>query len=70
MPQYACRKCPYFEKKKEELQKGANISLIVGFCKLRERFITDETINKETCKDRATVVVESQTKDSDEPNNI
>jgi len=53
MPQYACKKCPYFEKRKGEIKKGMNISLILGFCKLRERFITDTSINKEHCKDRA-----------------
>jgi len=53
--QLPCRKCPYFEKRKEELRRGSGISLVVGFCRLRQRSITDETINKETCKDRAIV---------------
>lgn len=45
-----CRKCPYFDKKKNTLHKG---SVIVGYCRLRQKFVSDETITKEHCKDRA-----------------
>jgi len=58
MPQHACKKCPYFLKKKEELRRSSGITLVVGFCKLRDRHITDETIHKEMCKDRATLLIE------------
>ena len=62
--QMPCKKCPYYEKKKEELSGGSNVSLIVGFCRLRERFITDTTLNKELCKDRATVLIETKNKET------
>ena len=58
MTQYPCKKCPYFDKKREEFRRAGALKLIVGFCRLRDRHITDETINRETCKDRATVVIE------------
>ncbi len=48
-----CKKCPYFDpKNKDAVSKG---SIIKGFCKLRQKFISDETINKEFCKDRAVI---------------
>ncbi len=46
-----CRKCPYFEKKRKNKLLGGKV--IMGFCKLRERHISDETITAEFCKDRA-----------------
>lgn len=49
-----CRKCTYFEKKKNE-EKFHRGKIILGFCKLRQKHISDETINKEFCKDRAVV---------------
>ncbi len=67
MPQLSCRKCPYFDKKKEELRRGSSISLIVGFCRLRERLITDETITGELCKDRAIVLVEDKSSEENTP---
>lgn len=45
-----CKKCPYFEKKSKEIRSG---SVVLGFCKLRQKFISDMTINKEFCKDKA-----------------
>ena len=59
MAQPSCRKCPYFDRKdrKDSLFQG---SVIVGFCRLRQMHITDVTINKDHCKDRAVVPVPSQ----------
>ncbi len=48
-----CRKCTYFEKMKANRMSGGN--LIVGFCKLREKHISDETVGLEYCKDRAVI---------------
>ena len=51
-----CKKCPFFTKKKEaSASKGA---MILGFCRLRDKFVSDESITNELCKDRA--VVDSQ----------
>lgn len=49
---HECRKCPYFlkEDKKNQLRAGR---VIVGFCKLREKHISDVTLTNSTCKDRA-----------------
>ena len=49
-----CRKCPYFEKKADKLQAG---KIILGFCKLRQRYVADTTINEPVCKDRAVISV-------------
>jgi len=46
-----CRKCSYFKKKRPSVFKNGN--LIVGFCALRQKEITDESIRKPLCKDRA-----------------
>ena len=55
MVQPSCRKCPYFDRKlKDTLVKG---SVIVGFCRLRQMHISDVTINREHCKDRAVINV-------------
>ena len=47
-----CRKCPYFEKKRDAMHMGR---LILGFCRLREKHISDETMGRELCKDRAVI---------------
>ena len=48
-----CRKCPYFLKEREnKYRKGM---IILGFCKLRQKYISDTTINKQFCKDRAVI---------------
>jgi|GEM_PF-1990880 len=46
-----CKKCPYFEPKKE-IAAGR---VLVGFCKLRNKYMSDTTKGKEQCKDRAVV---------------
>ncbi len=45
-----CKKCPYFESRRE-IAAG---KVLVGFCKLRGKHMTDTTKSKELCKDRAT----------------
>ncbi len=45
-----CKRCTYFKKIKN-LMKGG--SVVVGFCELRQKHISDETIILELCKDRA-----------------
>jgi len=47
-----CKKCTYFESKKNVIHSGA---VIVGYCKLRQKHISDTTIGKELCKDKAVV---------------
>jgi hypothetical protein len=47
-----CRKCPYFIKEKEKFQRG---KIILGFCKLRQLHISDMTMGKPQCKDRAVI---------------
>jgi len=49
-----CKKCPYFQKTPNKVSKGA---VLVGFCKLRQKAISDQTINLEMCKDRAVIDV-------------
>ena len=51
---HECRKCPYYRKEKQENQLRAG-RLIVGFCSLRNMHISDMTITKTTCKDRAVI---------------
>lgn len=51
-----CKKCPYFGKVKEKLQKG---HIVLGFCRLRQRHITDTTINQSQCKDRAIIMLDA-----------
>lgn len=51
MPQ--CRKCPYFAREeKNQLRAGR---VIVGFCRLRQKHISDVSMNQALCKDRAVV---------------
>jgi hypothetical protein len=51
--QLICRKCPYYDRNPGEgMVRG---SVIVGLCKLRNMLITDVSISKEFCKDRAVV---------------
>lgn len=50
----ACKKCPYFVKEENKYQKG---KVILGFCKLRQKHISDQTIDKPVCKDRAVVTL-------------
>ncbi len=49
-----CRKCMYFEKNRssDKLKKG---KIILGFCKLRQKHVADETIGGQFCKDKATI---------------
>jgi hypothetical protein len=50
-----CKKCPYFIKeRKNQLRAGR---VIVGFCKLRDKHISDASANQDLCKDRAVVVL-------------
>ena len=49
-----CRKCPYFDKEKDKLRKG---HIVLGFCRLRKKHITDTTINMPQCKDRALMTI-------------
>jgi len=50
-----CRKCTYYDKKKNLMAGG---TVVVGFCRLRGKHISDTTIGKEYCKDRAVVDVD------------
>lgn len=51
---HECKKCPYFIKEDKSSQlKGGRV--IVGFCKLRDKHISDVTLTNSTCKDRATL---------------
>lgn len=59
MPQ--CRKCPYFQKEQNKYQVG---KVILGFCRLRQKHISDQTITAELCKDRAVIDVTKQPKES------
>lgn len=45
-----CKKCPYFGKMKQEIKAG---SLVVGFCRLRQKHVTDVSISNMLCKDKA-----------------
>jgi hypothetical protein len=54
-----CKKCPYYEPKKEITNTG---KVVVGMCKLRGKHMTDLTIRKELCKDRATVDIPANTR--------
>ncbi len=49
-----CKRCTYFRKTKNLTRGG---SVIVGFCELRKKHISDETIGMELCKDRAVLKV-------------
>ena len=51
---FACKKCPYFAKEEDKYKKGI---IILGFCKLRQKHISDRSIDQPLCKDRATVVL-------------
>ena len=57
-----CRKCPYFDKKISDVSGQSGI--IVGFCRLRNKFITDQSINNEYCKDKD--IIDISIKDFDE----
>jgi hypothetical protein len=54
-----CKKCPYFESKKEVINNG---KVVVGFCKLRGKNMTDLTIRNDLCKDRAIVEIPANAK--------
>ena len=48
-----CRKCPYFVKEgKNQLRAGR---VIMGFCKLRQKHISDVSVNHAQCKDKAVI---------------
>jgi hypothetical protein len=47
---FSCKKCPYFGKVEQKIEKG---SLVIGFCRLRQKHITDVSVNQSLCKDRA-----------------
>ena len=50
-----CRKCPYFVKERNnKYQKGM---VIVGFCRLRQKHISDVTAGERFCKDRAVIML-------------
>jgi hypothetical protein len=52
-----CRKCPYFDKEKDKLQEG---KIILGFCRLRRKHVSDTTMNKPQCKDRAVLLLNKE----------
>jgi len=45
-----CRKCPYFDKGAGDYVNGF---VVLGFCRLRDKHVSDTTIGKPQCKDRA-----------------
>jgi hypothetical protein len=49
-----CKKCPYYESRKEITNTG---KVVIGFCKLRSKHMSDATIRNNLCKDRATIDV-------------
>ncbi|MBN2331064.1 MAG: hypothetical protein JXC85_04555 [Candidatus Aenigmarchaeota archaeon] len=49
-----CRKCPYFTREKDKLRNG---HIVLGFCRLRQKHITDTTINRPQCKERAVMTI-------------
>jgi hypothetical protein len=50
-----CRKCTYYDKKKNLVHGG---TVIVGYCRLREKHISDATVGKQLCKDKAVIDVD------------
>jgi len=50
-----CRKCTYYEKKKDLIHGG---TVIVGYCRLRDKHVSDTTLGKQLCKDRAVIDVD------------
>lgn len=52
-----CKRCTYFKKVKDLARAGC---IIVGFCELRQKHITDETIRMELCKDRAIIKINTK----------
>lgn len=53
-----CKKCPYFMKNTERIYGSG--AILIGFCKLRQKSISDETVKKEFCKDRAVISPKSK----------
>jgi hypothetical protein len=51
---FHCKKCPYYGKVNQEIKKG---SLVIGFCRLRQKHITDVSVTNVMCKDRAVLDV-------------
>jgi len=47
-----CKTCPYFDTK-ERIPPA--VPQIVGFCKLREKYIDEVSVVKQFCKDRAVI---------------
>lgn len=47
-----CKKCYYFDNKQNQIYKNL---VVVGFCNLREKFITDRSINNEKCSEKAII---------------
>ena len=52
-----CRKCTYYDKKRN-LMHGSTV--IVGYCRLRHKHISDSTIGQQFCKDRAVLDVDPE----------
>ncbi len=52
--QLNCKKCPYFDKEKDKLRHG---HIVLGKCRLRQKLITDTTINRPQCKERAVMAI-------------
>lgn len=58
-----CKSCTYFRKNKNLSKSGV---VVVGFCTLRQKHISEETITLEQCKDRAILTVDEKEKDNTE----
>ncbi len=50
-----CKKCTYFDNKKKATHKTLTV---VGFCKVRQKYVTDQSITNNLCKDKAVVGTE------------
>ncbi|MFH1445342.1 MAG: hypothetical protein ABIF08_02575 [Nanoarchaeota archaeon] len=47
-----CKKCPYFDTKQKMPIK---VPQLVGYCKLREKFVDEMGLGKQFCKDKAVI---------------
>jgi len=58
-----CKSCTYFKKNKDLSKSGV---VVVGFCDLRQKHISEETITLEQCKDRAILIMSERGKEQAE----
>jgi hypothetical protein len=63
-----CRKCTYFDRMKASRMHAGQV--ILGFCRLRQKHVSDSSIGLEYCKDKAVVDISEKSSNTDFVNRV